>query len=50
MTYRFCVDYRELNAVTKPDTFPLLRIDDDLLDLLGSIKFFSTSGLASGFW
>ena len=29
-TYRICIDYRKLNKVTKPDAFPLSRIDDML--------------------
>ena len=46
---RFCVDYRSLNSVTKPNCFPLPRIDD-MLDQLGNMKYFSTLDLASGYW
>ena len=46
---RICADYRQLNSVTKLDTFPLPRIDD-LLDQLGSAKYFTTLDLAARYW
>ena len=48
-TYRFCVDYRQVNSVTKRDSFPLPRIDD-LSDQLGQSCYFSTLDLDSGYW
>ena len=46
---RFCVDYRRLNSLTVKDAYPLPRIDD-LFRLLGNQQWFSTMGLASGYW
>ena len=46
---RLCVDYRKLNSKTKPDAYPLPRMDD-LIDSLGSCALFSTMDLASGYW
>ena len=47
--HRFCIDYRELNSLTKRDLFPLPGIDD-MLNQLGKSRYFSTLDLASGYW
>ncbi|MCP3667794.1 MAG: hypothetical protein GY696_35780, partial [Gammaproteobacteria bacterium] len=46
-SWRFCVDYRRVNDVTKVDGYPLPRIID-ILDSLGKSKIFST--LDFGLW
>ena len=48
-SYRFCVDYRRLNSVTKMDMFPLPQVDDTL-DMLSQTQYFSTLDLAAGYW
>lgn len=47
-TYRLCVDYRQLNKVTRKDPFPLPHIDE-LLGRIGDASIFSTLDLHSGY-
>ena len=48
-SWRFCVDYRKVNDITRKDAYPLPRIDE-CLDTLGGSKWFSTIDLRSGFF
>lgn len=43
-----CIDYRKLNAITTPDTCPLLKLDDLLQDST-SKAYMSTIDLESGY-
>ena len=37
-SWRFCVDYRKLNAVTHKDAFPLPRIEETLTGLKQAVS------------
>jgi len=46
--YRFCVDFRALNSVTKFDTYPIPVFDEATASLHGS-RYFTTLDRQSGF-
>ncbi len=46
---RMCIDFRNLNAVTVKDAYPLPKIDDTSTSL-GAARFFTTLDFGSAFW
>lgn len=44
---RFCTDFRKVNAVTKPDCYPLPRMED-CVDRVGGARFVSKLDRLSG--
>ncbi len=48
-TFRFCTDYRKVNAVTVPDSYPLHRMED-CIDDIGSAHFVTKLDMLKGCW
>ena len=47
--YRLCFDYRQVNKVTKPDNYPIPRIED-CIDAIGSAKYVTKFDMLKGYW
>lgn len=48
-SFRPCTDFRKVNSVTKPDSYPLPRMED-CVDQVGSAKYVSKFDLLKGYW
>ncbi|XP_068226913.1 uncharacterized protein [Palaemon carinicauda] len=46
---RLCIDFRKLNAMTKPESYPLPRIED-CLESLGESHYLSKIDLEKSYW
>ena len=47
--YRLCIDYRNVNALTITDSFPLRRVDD-CIGKISKAKYLSKFDLLKGYW
>ncbi len=47
-SYRFCTDYHKVNSLTKPDYFPLPRLED-CVDRVGSARYVTKLDLIKGY-
>jgi hypothetical protein len=47
-SWRFCVNYRKLNAITVKNRFPMPLIDE-IFDELAGTKFFTKLDMRSGY-
>ena len=47
--WRFCTDFRALNAITEKDSYPMAR-SDVLLDRLGRAAYFTAMDAERGFF
>ena len=48
-TFRPCTDFRKVNNITKPDSYPLPRMED-CVDQVGAAKYVSKFDLLKGYW
>lgn len=48
-TPRFCTDFRKVNEVTVPDSFPLPRMED-CIDTIGDAVYITKLDLLKGYW
>ena len=48
-SFRFCTDFRKVNAITKTESYPIPRIED-CIDRIGGARYVSKFDLLKGYW
>ncbi|CAM4640595.1 unnamed protein product [Lepidochelys kempii] len=48
-TRRICIDFRQVNAISRFNAYPMPRVDE-LLGRLGEAQFITTLNLSKGYW